>query len=289
MWNRRVSLQHTIGRRYFFKKKFPSNDLINPMLLKKHRPKDHVQVVEMAFTQRKNALTPAMLHTMQHYFLELQSNPKIKVVILQSMCETDWCIGNDFRELMEIKNTSQQDIERYFNNYNELFNTLNKLPQIFIASIAAPVRSTGLQLVSACDLAVATDKATFQLPDLEAGVFPSSVCLQLERDLGKNKALELLLTRDVLTAQQALKFGLINKVVGERQLQSETQALAEKVASLSHTILGYAKQHFYHNLTAGLLETVPNTVTVNYQNLYMPDAEEGIDAIINERKPIWVE
>jgi len=289
MWNRRVSLSQTIGRRYFFKKKFPSSDLINPMLLKKHKPKDHVQVVEMAFTQRRNALTPPMLHTMQDYFLELENDKNIKVVILESMCETDWCIGNDFRDLMDIKNNSQQEIERYFQNYNEFFEKMTKLPQIFIASIGSSVRSSGLQLVSACDLVVASENATFQLPDLEAGVFPCSVCLQLERDLGKKRTFELLLTREILSAQQALKFGLVNKVVGERQLQKESHAMAEKVASLSHSILGYAKNNFYYNLTADLIQTVPNTATVNLQNLYMNDAEEGIDALINERKPIWVE
>jgi len=289
MWNRRISIRNTIGRRYFFKKKFPNSELINPMLLKKHRPKDGIQLVEMAFNQRKNALTPAMLHTMQEYFLEVQSNQKVKVVILSSLCETDWCIGNDFRELMELKSTSKQDIERYFQNYNEFFLTLNQIPQILIASINAPVRSTGLQLVSACDLAIANDSATFQLPDLEAGVFPASVALQLERDVGKNKTFEMLLTREVITAQQALKYGLINKIASSKQLQTEVQSIAEKIAQLSHSVLGHAKSNFYRSLTADLIQTVPDTATVNLHNMFMNDAEEGIDALMNGRKPIWVE
>ena len=164
---------------------------------------------------------------------------------------------------------------------------MTRLPQPVIARVHGIATAAGCQLVANCDLAVAADEARFGTSGINAGLFCTTPGVALSRNVHRKHALEMLLTGDIITAQQALAFGLINRVVPAAQLDDAIAELAGKILNKSAAAVAAGKRAFYKQVEMGLLSAYDFASEEMARNMGFRDAGEGIDAFIEKRKPDW--
>ncbi|HEV2186641.1 MAG TPA: enoyl-CoA hydratase-related protein, partial [Stellaceae bacterium] len=159
--------------------------------------------------------------------------------------------------------------------------------QPVIAEVHGIATAAGCQLVASCDLAVATEDARFATSGINVGLFCSTPMVALSRAIGRKAAMEMLLTGDFIDAATAKSLGLVNQVVPAAELRAATDALARKIAAKSALAIGLGKAAFYRQIEMDLSAAYAYTSEVMTKNMLAHDAEEGIDAFIAKRKPVW--
>ncbi len=147
--------------------------------------------------------------------------------------------------------------------------------------------AAGCQLVATCDLAVAAEDARFATPGVRIGLFCSTPMVAVSRNLPRKKTMEMLLTGEPISAQEALHYGLVNKVVPRERLEEETMALARKIAQASPLVVGIGKQAFYRQLDMPQPQAYDYTQEVMSLNALARDAQEGMCAFLEKREPRW--
>jgi enoyl-CoA hydratase/carnithine racemase len=162
-----------------------------------------------------------------------------------------------------------------------------RLPQPVIAAVQGTATAAGCQLVASCDLAVASAGAKFGVSGINAGLFCSTPMVALSRNVARKHAMELLLTGDLISAQDAFRIGLVNRVVSAGSERDEALALARKVAGKSAHVVRIGKEAFYRQLGMGLADAYRYTTEVMVENMMARDAEEGIAAFVDKRAPQW--
>ena len=162
-----------------------------------------------------------------------------------------------------------------------------RLPQPVIAAVQATATAAGCQLVASCDLAVASADAKFGVSGINAGLFCSTPMVALSRNVARKHAMEMLLTGDLISAQEAFRIGLVNRVVPPGSELETALALARKVAGKSAHVVKIGKQAFYRQLEMGLDDAYRYTADVMVENMLARDAEEGIAAFVEKRPPKW--
>lgn len=160
-------------------------------------------------------------------------------------------------------------------------------PVPILAMVNGLATAAGCQLVASCDVAVASDKSSFATPGVNVGLFCSTPAVALGRAVPRKVALEMLFTGEPISAQEALRHGLISKVVQEEQLEAETMRIAKKIASLSRPVVALGKATFYKQLPQDLRTAYFLASQAMVENLAMQDGQEGIEAFIQKRKPMW--
>lgn len=156
-----------------------------------------------------------------------------------------------------------------------------------IAQVNGIATAAGCQLVASCDLAVAAVDARFVTPGVNTGRFCSTPMVALSRNVSRKAAMEILLTGDMIPADQALQFGLVNRVVAPGDLEAETNALADKIATKAPTTLRIGKEKFYPQVEMSLANAYEYATRVMVANMMEPDAEEGTSAFVEKRQPNW--
>jgi enoyl-CoA hydratase/carnithine racemase len=165
--------------------------------------------------------------------------------------------------------------------------SIMRSPKPFIAAVEGVASAAGCQLVATCDLAVAGAAARFTTPGVNIGLFCSTPMVALSRNVSRKRAMEILLLGEMLEAGAAAEFGLVNRVVPEGQALAEALAMAEIVASKSSATVAIGKETFYRQLELPVEEAYAEAASVMVRNMMFRDAEEGIGAFIEKRKPIW--
>src|SRR5690606_27775204 len=140
---------------------------------------------------------------------------------------------------------------------------------------------------ASCDLAVATAQARFATPGVNIGLFCSTPMVALSRNVSRKHAMELLLTGEMIEAEQALAFGLVNRVVTREMLDEAVMQFARLIVAKSPLTLKIGKEAFYNQAEMGLADAYEYTVQVMVENMMAHDAEEGIGAFIEKRHPTW--
>jgi len=161
------------------------------------------------------------------------------------------------------------------------------LPQPVIAGVQGVATAAGCQLVASCDLAVASAAAKFATPGVDIGLFCSTPMVALSRNVARKHAMEMLLTGDMVSAEQAAAIGLINHMVAPGEERKGAIALAKKIAAKSSYVLKIGKQAFYKQAEMGLAQAYAYASEVMTENMMARDAEEGICAFIEKRDPTW--
>jgi len=162
-----------------------------------------------------------------------------------------------------------------------------KLPQPVIAQIHGTAAAAGCQLVATCDLAIASTTAKFATPGVNIGLFCSTPMVAVSRKLPRKKMMEMLLMGDLVDAETALEFGLINRVVAYGQLEETVSNYANKIKEKSPLVLKIGKEAFYNQIDMPLADAYKYTAEVMTQNMLVQDANEGINAFIEKRAPTW--
>ena len=169
----------------------------------------------------------------------------------------------------------------------EVMEAVRLLPQPVIAQVEGLATAAGCQLVASCDMAVASEDATFATPGVQIGLFCTTPGVALVRAVSPKKAMEMLLTGTPITAQDALSHGLVSRVVPADRLEEETMELARQVASASTYAVGLGKRAFYQQLEMDRPDAYELAQRVMVENLRADDAKEGIDAFLTKRAPTW--
>jgi enoyl-CoA hydratase/carnithine racemase len=234
--------------------------------------------------ERMNPLSTAMLAALQQELDRLGDDDAVKVVVLAGAGK-HFCAGHDLREMREHPAKKWQ--KALFEQCSRAMLSLVRLPQPVIARVQGVAVAAGCQLVSMCDLAVASDVAQFALPGIKSGIFCTTPGVGVSRNLSRKHALEMLLTGDLIDASTALSWGLVNRVVPLAKLDEETETLAQKILAHSGAVVTMGKQLFYEQVEKGLKDAYAFASEGMASNMMLADAGEGIDAFLDKRKPRW--
>ena len=242
-----------------------------------------ITYVTMNRPERRNALSLEHMLELIACFKALGAREDVAVIIVRGSGPV-FSSGHDLREMTAQEPASYQ---RLFDVCTALMECIQTIPQPVIAQVQGVATAAGCQLVATCDLAVAAEDARFATPGVKIGLFCSTPMVALSRVVGRKKALEMLLTGDFISAEEARAEGLVNQVVPASELQAATQALAEKIATASPLIVGIGKQAFYRQLELPQHEAYATAKDVMVHNAGLADAQEGIGAFLEKRKPQW--
>jgi len=231
-----------------------------------------------------NSLSFNTLRSLLNAFKKLDKDNSTKVIILEGMGK-GFSAGHNLKEVRSLKKRSK---------YLKLFNLCSKLMlQIVegrkpvIAKVHGAAFAAGCQLVASCDLAVSSDDAIFATPGVNIGLFCSTPMVAVSRKVNRKKTMKMLLTGDPINAAYAKEIGLINDHYPISKLEDEVLALAKKIASKSNLTIKIGKKAFYKQLEMPLHKAYQYTSEVMTKNAMELDAEEGISAFLEKRKPNW--
>ncbi|HLZ10905.1 MAG TPA: enoyl-CoA hydratase [Chloroflexota bacterium] len=244
---------------------------------------DRIAHVTMNRPEKRNALSVEHMNELIACFEAIGQNRHLAVVILRGNGPV-FCSGHDLNEMIG------RTLEYYRHEFDVctvLMETIQRIPQPVIAQVHGIATAAGCQLVASCDLAVAASTAKFATPGVKIGLFCSTPMVAVSRAMGMKKTLELLLTGESISAQEALENGLINRVVSPEGLEGETLALAAKIAASSSYVVGLGKAAFYHQLDLPQAEAYTYAREVMSNNALAADAQEGMGAFLEKRKPTW--
>ena len=244
-----------------------------------------VTTLTMNRPQARNALSQGMLRAMLDAFIEVSTDETARVVILAGT-GPGFCAGHDLKEI-KAQNYSRNYTEQLFADCVDLMQTIIRLPKPVIAQVHGIATAAGAQLVASCDLAISSQDARFATPGVNIGLFCSTPMVALSRNLLNKHAMQMLLTGDLIDAQNAYRMGLVNEVVDAEQLERKTMELALKLASKSPLTVAIGKEAYYRQAELPLSEAYHYTKEVMVQNLEARDAQEGISAFIEKRHPVW--
>jgi enoyl-CoA hydratase/carnithine racemase len=167
--------------------------------------------------------------------------------------------------------------------------TVVRHPKPVIAEVQGIATAAGCQLVASCDLAIAADTARFATPGVNIGLFCSTPMVALSRNVSRKHAMEMLLTGEMIPAEEARRIGLINRIAAPEALAAETMQLAELIATKPHGTLKIGKEAFYKQVEMPLSEAYDYASQVMTMNMLAAEAEEGIGAFVEKREPKWPE
>ena len=231
-----------------------------------------------------NSLSFAVLNSLLNTFKKLDNDNSTKLIILEGAGK-GFSAGHNLKEVRNLKNRSK---------YLKLFNLCSKLMlQIVegrkpvIAKVHGAAYAAGCQLVASCDLAYSTNEAMFATPGVNIGLFCSTPMVAVSRKVNRKRTMKMLLTGDSINADHAKEIGLINDHFPISRLEDEVLNLAKKIASKSNFIIKIGKKAFYKQLEMPLSKAYQYTSEVMTKNAMKLDAEEGISAFLEKRKPNW--
>jgi enoyl-CoA hydratase/carnithine racemase len=237
----------------------------------------------------RNSLSEELLTELIEALTSLGRDKSVRVVIIAAEGPA-FCSGHDLRELT-ARRTDPDGGRGFFTKLWGLCSTMMmsvvQLPQPVIACVQGAASAAGCQLVASCDLAVAAADASFATPGVNIGLFCSSPMVALSRNVAPKHAMEMLLTGDALTAADAFRIGLINRVVPAGQERAESMRLARHIASKSAAAIRVGRQAFHAQLAMGLADAYTHASRIMVENLFDADAKEGIGAFLAKRPPQW--
>lgn len=260
----------------------PDSALDAPVLTRADR--DGVATLTLNRPHARNALSVALMTALEEAFAKLAADKSVKVVVVAGAGPA-FCAGHDLKEIRA--NPGRAHYEALFEQCSRLMTAIVRCPKPVIARVHGIATAAGCQLVASCDLAVAASDARFATPGVNIGLFCSTPMVALTRAVGRKAAMEMLLTGDLMSAEQAKASGLINRIVPTSELENATHALATQIASKSPLTLKIGKEAFYRQMEMGLDDAYAYASRAMTENMLARDAEEGIDAFIAKRPPVW--
>jgi enoyl-CoA hydratase/carnithine racemase len=237
----------------------------------------------------RNALSEALLIALSEVWHEIAADKTVRAVVLTAN-GTAFSAGHDMKELTARRSDADGG-RAYFRTLmttcSAMMQQIVNLPQPVIAAVQGVATAAGCQLVASCDLAIASDAATFATPGVDIGLFCSTPMVALSRNVSRKHAMEMLLTGHMVPAARAAEIGLVNRVVPAGSELDAAIALAQQIASKSAYTLKVGKQAFYQQAELGLASAYALASEVMTENMMARDAEEGICAFIDKRIPQW--
>lgn len=250
-----------------------------------------VAVLTLNRPQARNSLSEELLAALGREFEALAADKRIRAVVLAANGPA-FSAGHDLKEVTAHRadaDGGRAYTRRLMQSCSAVMLAILRLPQPVIAAVEAAATAAGCQLVATCDLAVAATGAKFSTPGVHIGLFCSTPMVALSRNVARKHALEMLLTGDMISAADAYRVGLVNRVVAPGSAREEAVKLARKIAGKSAAAVKLGKEAFYRQLEMGLVDAYTYATEVMVDNMMVRDAKEGISAFVEKRDPKWDE
>lgn len=238
---------------------------------------------------RLNALSDAMLDALADELGRLAGDRSIRAVILRGEGRA-FCAGHDLREMTEGRQAADGGAAYFaalFEKCSRVMLAITRLPQPVIAEVHGIATAAGCQLVATCDLAVAAEGTRFGVNGVNIGLFCSTPMVALTRNIAPKRAFEMLVTGEMIEAEEAARLGLVNRVVPEAELGAATRALAGRITGKLGPVVAVGKRAFYEQAGMGLAEAYGHAARVMVANMLREDTTEGIGAFLEKRRPNW--
>ena len=249
-----------------------------------------VAILTLDHQLSRNSLSEAMMGALQTILDEIAREKTVRAVILAAKGPV-FCAGHDLKEMTARRadvDKGRHYFEDVFARCAKLMQSLVHLPRPVIAAVDGVATAAGCQLVAGCDLAIASPSARFATPGVNIGLFCSTPMVALSRNVSRKHAMEMLLTGDFLSAEDAARIGLVNHVTqdGETALEGALE-LARRIAAKPPATVRIGKEAFYRQAEMKLEEAYSYASRVIVENMLARDAQEGIGAFIGKREPRW--
>ena len=231
-----------------------------------------------------NALSEEMLAALQQALDGLKADESVRVVVLAANGKA-FCPGHNLKEMIATPDLPYY--QQLFAQCSRVMLSIAKLPVPVIARVHGVATAAGCQLVAQCDLAVASTDAKFAVSGVNLGLFCSTPSVPLLRNVPAKFAMEMLVTGDFISAQQAQERGLVNRAVAPDQLDSEVDQLVDSILAKPRAAIAMGKELFYRQRemgTAAAYQLANQTMAVNMMDAC---AQEGVTAFTGKRKPVW--
>jgi enoyl-CoA hydratase/carnithine racemase len=248
-----------------------------------------VAVLTLNRPQARNSLSEELIAALSHALAATAGERSVRVVVLAANGPV-FCAGHDLKELTAHRSAPDRGREHFrhvMDTCSAMMQAIVRLPKPVIAAVGGTATAAGCQLVASCDLAVASTAANFATPGVDIGLFCSTPMVALSRNVAPKHAMEMLLTGEAVSAEEARRIGLVNRVVPAGREREEAMALAREIASKSALTVKIGKEAFYRQLEMNLADAYAYAARTMVENMLARDAEEGIGAFIEKRSPKW--
>jgi enoyl-CoA hydratase/carnithine racemase len=237
----------------------------------------------------RNTLSEAMLQALRRALADIAEEKAVRAVVLAAKGSV-FSAGHDLKELTAHR--SEADGGRGYTQHimqicSAMMLSILRLPQPVIAAVEGTATAAGCQLVATCDLAVTSSAAKFSTPGVHIGLFCSTPMVALSRNVGRKHAMEMLITGDTISADDAYRIGLVNRVVEPGMARQHALRLAQKISAKSPAVIKLGKEAFYRQIEMGIADAYAYASEVMVQNMMARDAAEGISAFLEKRPPNW--
>ena len=260
---------------------------LSPVLLRE--TVGSIAVLTLNRSAARNSLSEGLIAELHGALREIHDDKSVRALVIAAVGPA-FSAGHDMKELTARRSDADRG-RAYFatlmNACSAMMQAIVQLPKPVVAAVQGVATAAGCQLVASCDLAVASEAATFATPGVDIGLFCSTPMVALSRNVPRKRAMEMLLTGEPITAATARDIGLVNRVVAAGTERDAAIALAQKVALKSAYTIKLGKEAFYRQAEMNLAEAYRYAAEVMTENMMARDAEEGIGAFIEKRVPKW--
>ena len=237
----------------------------------------------------KNALSESMMHKLIEAISKASKDNSVKLIVIASTGNV-FCSGHNLKEINEAQKADDKGESYYLDLFkicSELMQSIINCPKPVIAEVNGIATAAGCQLVASCDLAIASDSSKFATPGVNIGLFCSTPMVAIARNISKKDSMKMLLTGDMISADEAKRISLINDCVPDDQLTKSVMDLAKNISEKSRAVLKIGKEAFYKQSQLNIEDAYEYTSMVMTQNMLIDDASEGINAFLEKRNPKW--
>ena len=248
-----------------------------------------VAILRLNRPEARNSLSEMLLAALTGAVREIGGSDSVRAIVITG-AGSAFSSGHDLKELTAHRNDRDRGrafFAKTMTACSDMMLTLVRSPKPVIAAVNGIATAAGCQLVASCDLAVASQDARFATPGVNIGLFCSTPMVALSRNVSRKAAMEMLLLGEMVSADEARVLGLVNRVVEPDRVVNDAIELGRQIAMKPKRTLKIGKEAFYRQLDMPLDEAYAYATAVMVENMLDAEAEEGIGAFIDKRKPNW--
>jgi len=228
-----------------------------------------------------NVLTVPMMKEMAEAIESLNGRTDVKAILLQSSQQA-------FSAGISLEDSRPDRVFQTLDAFTRVFQAMVDISKPVVVVVNGPAIGAGSELVGFGDVVIATPKAKFAQPEVKLGVFPPFAAVMLPQIIGQKKTYELILTGEALTAEEALRFGFVNKVIPEPELQAYVDNVLARISEFSGPVLEVTKRVIGNSIGQPLKQAMKTSQDLYLNELMsLEDVQEGLRAVIEKRKPVW--
>jgi enoyl-CoA hydratase/carnithine racemase len=240
--------------------------------------------------EQRNPLSSNMIRAISAAIESAGNDPMVRVVVITGSGSV-FSAGHDLAEMNgpvpQAMTSREEHLGSILDLCSDMMLSIMRCPKAVIACVQGTATAAGCQLVSACDLALASNEVRFCTPGVNNGSFCTTPLVGIGRNVHRKHAMEMALTGDMICAEDAVRMGLINKAVQAAELRTEVEELAQRIAKKSVQGIRSGKEAFYRQVDLPIEEAFDFARDEMIKALTTPDAKEGMQAFFAKRKPQW--